>query len=87
MADEFERYHTNLESPIKEMFTVTPNDSTDLTKACRALYIGESGDLKVTSVSDNTVTFKNVVQGSMLPIRVKRVFSTDTTANSIIGLL
>jgi|DEB0MinimDraft_10_1074344.scaffolds.fasta_scaffold58961_1 hypothetical protein len=87
MADRFERFYTNLESPVKDAFSITPNDGSDLTTSSRAIYIGGSGDLKVTTVANTTVTFSGTVAGSILPIRVKKVFSTGTTATNILGLL
>ena len=64
---------------------ITPADS-DLSAVQRSLYIGSAGNLKVTTVNGHEVTFSNVVAGSILPVTVKRVWSTGTTASSIIGL-
>lgn len=63
---------------------ITPAD-TDLTAEARALYVGGSGDVKVTTTNGDVVTFANVVAGSILPVSVKRVWAA-TTASSIIGL-
>jgi hypothetical protein len=41
--------------------------------------------VKVKTWADETVTFANAPVG-VLPVRVKRVFATDTTASSIVGL-
>lgn len=75
---------------------VTPSDSTDLTLSGAtitagtnngpALYIGGAGDVKVTMYGGQTVTFVGVPAGSFLPIQVKRVWSTGTTATSILAL-
>jgi hypothetical protein len=64
---------------------ITPADS-DLAAASRALYIGTSGNLRVTTTSGNDVTFTNVSSGTILPVSVKRVWATSTTASNIIGL-
>ena len=64
---------------------ITPNDSNDLTDAVSALYIGVTGAVKVTTASNETVTFVAVAVG-ILPIAVKKVFATGTAALSIIGL-
>ncbi|MDA1298238.1 MAG: hypothetical protein O3B04_09635 [Chloroflexi bacterium] len=66
--------------------TISPEGN----KACRALYIGATGDLSVKMVGSggdfkDTVTFIAVPVG-VLPIQVERVFDTDTTASSIIAL-
>jgi len=64
--------------------SVTPSDSTDLTYVARALYIGVSGDVKLTTPGGDTVTFENVPVG-VLACRAARVWSTGTTAASIIA--
>lgn len=85
MADAFERNASALDSPAAHAASVTPNDSTDLAASSRALYIGTSGDVKVTTVGGNDVTFANVPVG-VLPIRVKRVHATGTSATGIIAI-
>ncbi len=64
---------------------ITPADS-DLDNQMRSLYIGGSGNLKVTTVNGHAVTFVGLVAGTILPVSVKRVWSTGTTATNIIGL-
>lgn len=85
MADAFESNSSALDSPAAYAASVTPNDSTDLAASSRALYIGTSGDVKVTTVGGNDVTFANVPVG-VLPIRVKRVWATGTSATGIIAI-
>ncbi|MBM3496768.1 MAG: hypothetical protein FJX72_20970 [Armatimonadetes bacterium] len=75
----------NLADPAEHAFAVTPNDSTDLTDWALALYVGVSGNVKVTTWAGETVTFANAPVG-VLPVRVRRVFATGTTASSILGL-
>lgn len=65
---------------------VTPNDGADLSEYYRALYIGVGGDLTCQMNDDTQVTFVAVPAGSVLPVRVKRVLATGTTADSIVGL-
>lgn len=62
---------------------VTPHD-TDSIAATDALSIGVSGTLKVT-INGSDVSFGTVPVG-ILPVRVTRVFSTGTTAASIVAL-
>jgi len=50
------------------------------------LYIGTGGNIKVDTVSGDTVTFKNVADGSVLAVQVKKVYNTGTSANDIIAL-
>jgi hypothetical protein len=65
--------------------SVTPSDSADILPT-RGLYIGGAGDVKVDMALGNTVTFVGLLAGSILPVQVKRVYSTDTTATSIVAL-
>lgn len=63
---------------------VTPDDSNDLS-SIGILYIGTTGDVKVTGSKSGTVTLKNVPSGTWLNfIRVIKVFDTGTTATDIV---
>lgn len=75
-----------LDSPAEHAIEVTPNDSADLAVECRALYIGADGNVQVDMVGGETVTFIGLKGGTVYPIRVARVYSTDTTATDIIAL-
>jgi len=50
------------------------------------LYIGTAGNIKVTTVAGDDVTFSGVLGGSFFPVNVVKVFSTGTTATNIIAL-
>ena len=50
------------------------------------LYIGNSGDVEVIMESGSTVEFTGVPTGSFLPILVKQVVVTNTTATNILAL-
>lgn len=69
-------------------FAITPNDGADLATNTRGIYVGGTGNLAVILEDDTSVvTFMAVPVGSLLPIRVKRVNSTGTTATNLIGLV
>lgn len=65
---------------------VTVSDSTVYEQPTRALYVGGSGNVKVDMVSGGTVTFNAVQGGTILPVQVTRIYSTGTTATSIVAL-
>lgn len=67
-------------------FSITPADSVMGTKA-RALYIGTGGNITVVTNDGTSTTFHNVVSGTILPVSVKQVSSTGTTASNIVGLI
>jgi hypothetical protein len=52
----------------------------------RALFVGTGGDLAVEMMSGDEVVFKNVPNGTLLPIRVRKVLVAGTTAANILGL-
>ena len=86
MADPYDGFNSTISGPAKDAAAVTPSDSNDLGTFARALYIGGGGDLHVTMAGGSEVTFEDVPAGSTLPIRVKRVHATGTTASSIVAL-
>ena len=50
------------------------------------LYVGGAGDLKVSTVGGDEVTFTGLVAGQFIPVNVLRVWATGTTATFIIAL-
>lgn len=84
MALDFGYAPKTVRDPIENAATVTPSDSTDLSFVTRNLYIGTGGDLRVTLLGGQTVTYLGVAAGDF-PRRVKRVHTTGTTATNIIA--
>lgn len=78
--------NSDLQSPALDAFEITPSDSEDLPVRARGVYVGEAGDLSVVMNGGNTVTFRNVPAGSLIPIVVRRVLET-TTATSLLGMM
>jgi len=70
---------------------VTPSDTVDIispagpTNNGCVLYVGLSGDLKVTTAGGDDVIFRNVPVG-FFPVQVLKVWATDTIADEIIAL-
>ncbi len=74
-------------APAQNAAAVTPNDTTVV--LFRSLWVGGVGDVSVVMLGDllaAPVTFTAVPAGTLLPIAVKRVRSTATTATLIVGL-
>lgn len=86
MPDPFASYQRSPEGPADRAFTITPHNTNDLADVTRAIYVGGAGDLRVLTVQGNDVVFPAVPAGTILPIRVQRVFATNTTATNIVGL-
>lgn len=74
------------QAPVENAFSITPDDDNDLADDTRGLYVGVSGDVKLTLVGGTTVTLKALAAGVVHPLRVKRVHDTDTTATDIVGV-
>ena len=79
---------------------ITTSDSENInfggrSASTRGIYVGSGGDISVEmagddlrgkGMSDATVIFKTVQSGTLLPISVTRVNSTDTTASDLIAI-
>jgi hypothetical protein len=74
-----------ISDPVPNAVAVTPSDSVDLPAKTTALYVGIAGDLTVTMLNGETVTFTAAAAG-WHPIRVRRVWSTGTAATNIVAV-
>jgi hypothetical protein len=75
----------NVRDPAAHAVIAVPSDTQDLAEASRALLIGASGDLRVTTVGGETLTFP-VLAGLLLPLMVARIHATGTTAAPVMVL-
>jgi hypothetical protein len=76
----------DLSEPAGNLVAVTPNDSTDIAET-RALWIGGAGNVTVDMAGGGTnVTVTGALAGTFLPLRVTRVYDTDTTATNILAV-
>lgn len=85
MADLFATRQSELDSPAYDAFAITANGST-LDTTTRMLYVGTGGTVVAVMASGGTVTFDNVQNGDVLPIRVQAVESS-TSASGLVGLV
>ncbi len=74
---------------------LTKSDTNDIwgvtysaasSRPCDGVYVGGSGDLAVIMANGNQVTFVGAVVGTTLPIRIKQLLSTGTSATLCLGL-
>ena len=79
-------FSTTPDSCAVNCIAITPAD-TDLVQPVRAIYVGGSGNLKISDTGGGAVTFSNVPAGVILPVMARRIWSTGTTASNIIGLI
>lgn len=86
MKDKFEYRTYSFDAPSQNAWAITPHDTTDENFVSRAIYVGTGGDVVAVMKSTAVVTFKNVLGGTILPVRVQRVNATGTTATDMVGL-
>lgn len=60
------------------------SDTVDLSNKGLYLYVGGSGNVKVTTVDGSTFTMVGVVAGVWHKVLIKRLWSTGTTATNIL---
>lgn len=78
----FHRRELSLAGPATDIQPVSPSDANDLPQIATTLYVEQGGTIAITTVSgaSRSVT---VADYSFLPVGVKRVFATGTTATGI----
>jgi len=59
---------------------------SDLATPGAVVFIGTGGDVTVTTISGDMAQFKNLADGSILPVQVKTVWASGTTAQDMIAL-
>ena len=65
---------------------VTPSDTAFLPQVSRGLWIGGGGNVNIEMADGVPVLFSGIAAGSLLPLRVRRVLATATTATLIVAL-
>ena len=73
------------QNPASEAIAITLSDTVTY-PVFRAFYVGVSGDVKIDTVNGQAVTLKNCSQGTIIPIKATRFYSTGTTATNLVAL-
>lgn len=76
-----------LDDTVSAMTAVTPvqSDTVDLArKPCRGIYVGVSGDVKINTMEGAAATYVGLAAGVIHPIYATRIWTTGTTATSIL---
>ena len=75
-----------LSDPAGSCAAAVHSDTVDLANS-GVLWVGTGGNVKIDAVTAGTgITFTAVPDGSLLPVRTKKVYSTGTTATNIVVL-
>lgn len=83
--DPFKGNSPGLTSPLTTLTAVTPNDSADLVATSKAIYVGVSGDVKLTDADGNVTTLTSLAAGVFHPVRAARIWATGTSATNIVA--
>lgn len=62
-----------------------PSDAVDLTTIALSLYVGGTGNVRITTADGSIVNYKNVPAGYILPPQVKKIWATGTTATDFVS--
>jgi len=68
-----------------DAFEVTPSDTDDFGKIS-VLYVGVGGHVKVETRGGNDITFYNMNNGQFVPVQVRKVYATGTTATNLVRM-
>jgi hypothetical protein len=76
------------QDPACDGHAVTTSDTVDLSTLSTGLWIGGagSGNLTVTMANGSKLAFAGIAAGTLLPIRVSRVWATGTDVTNIVAL-
>lgn len=77
---------SGLIDPAENAFAITPSNTSDLDHITRGIIVGGAGDIKVDMVSGETVVISGLAAGGLYALRLKRVYSTATTATALTGV-
>ena len=87
MIDRFKHARDSVSDPARSAIPVDPNDGIEFAEIPKALFVGTGGDVHLRCVADAApVLFRNVPDGSILPIRAAELLATGTTAGDIVAL-
>ena len=86
MALDRKSVHNTPDGPADGAFSITTSDANDLERHIRGIYVGVAGNIQINTLDGRTVIIVGAVAGSVLPIGAIRVWTTNTTASSLLGL-
>lgn len=83
--DKFAAYADVPGRPAASLIEIVPDDEADLPHVLSGLNVATPGTVRVTTKDGSTGTVF-VEAGTVLPLRITRVWATDTTATGLRGL-
>lgn len=70
-------------TPSGDLQLWTLSDTVESPRATRGVYVGTSGNLRVLTDEDQDVIIPSLAAGVIHPLRIKKAFSTSTTAANV----
>jgi hypothetical protein len=87
MADPFSGAVDSVIAPATRAVAVVPHDTGALSDIPKALFVGTGGHLVLRGSGGGAdVAFRNLADGTVLPVRAQFVRATGTTAADIVAL-
>jgi hypothetical protein len=86
MTDTFRKHSRSLTAPPENAAPIQPSDGAELGYVTRAVYIGGAGALRVEMMGGEEIVFAGLAAGTLLPVRIQKVFATGTTATALVAL-
>lgn len=86
MTNPFANRTPSLNGPATDIAPVTPDDATDLPDVAVALYVEQAGTISLVTVRGRARSV-SVADNAILPVGVRRVAATGTTATGIHALV
>jgi hypothetical protein len=87
MADQFAGAVDSVSGPATRAVAVAPHDANPLADVPKALFVGTGGHVVLRGAGGGgDVAFRNIADGTLLPVRAMYVRATGTTAADIVAL-
>lgn len=86
MANTFQALNGEVITPSNTNNLTLSGGSIEAGETGACIYVGTGGNLRVTMLGGQDITFRNLPSGAFLPIQVKKVWATGTTATDLLSL-
>ncbi len=87
MGNPFSGRAVPVSGPATDIVPVTPDDAADLPKTAIALYVEGAGAVAIDTVTGGATRIVAAADCMLLPVGVRRVRATGTTATGVHALV
>ena len=77
---------TTAVDPADDVIVVSPSDTINLAKPCRAIRVAGAGNVQIQTLAGNTVVCA-FLAGETRALRATRIWNTNTTATTIEAMI